>query len=170
VVRRLAAQSAIRRRISAKVPAGMPGGDYRVLVCADDTRRVREVKERNNCRAATGVLRIVPAVAGAPTPETVSQPAPASEPAPTPTPSPASAPVEAKAADADGDGTPDASDCPPQDAVVHPGAPDAPDLDGVDTNCDGLDGNPRGVDLRRCQVRQQSASAATDARGGREGG
>jgi hypothetical protein len=42
--------------------------------------------------------------------------------------------------DSDKDGTLDAQDCAPQDAAIHPGAPDLPDLEFVDSNCDGIDG------------------------------
>jgi hypothetical protein len=42
--------------------------------------------------------------------------------------------------DRDRDGTPDARDCAPLDASIHPGAPDPPDLSFVDSNCDGVDG------------------------------
>jgi len=41
--------------------------------------------------------------------------------------------------DFDGDGVTDAEDCAPADAAVHAGAPDPFD-DGLDTNCDGVDG------------------------------
>ena len=61
--------------------------------------------------------------------------------APAPSPSPAQSPPPAPARqDADRDGTPDAKDCAPKDASVHPGAPDLPDLSFVDSNCDGIDG------------------------------
>jgi hypothetical protein len=53
----------------------------------------------------------------------------------TPTPPPPPVPL-----DTDKDGTPDAQDCAPTDASVHPGASDTPDLDFVDSNCDGIDG------------------------------
>ncbi len=46
-------------------------------------------------------------------------------------------------ADADGDGTPDADDCAPRDAAIHPKAADIPDLGFVDSNCDGIDGTER---------------------------
>ena len=42
--------------------------------------------------------------------------------------------------DADGDGTPDADDCAPRDASIHPGAADVPDPAFVDSNCDQIDG------------------------------
>ena len=53
------------RRIAATtftVPAGVPAGDYRVLVCADDYGKVRESEEANNCAAATKVLKVTEAV------------------------------------------------------------------------------------------------------------
>jgi hypothetical protein len=46
-------------------------------------------------------------------------------------------------ADADRDGTPDADDCAPRDASVHPGAADLPDLAFVDSNCDLIDGTEK---------------------------
>lgn len=45
------------------------------------------------------------------------------------------------AGDLDGDLTGGAADCAPLDPSVHPGAPDRPDLDFTDTNCDGIDGD-----------------------------
>jgi hypothetical protein len=42
--------------------------------------------------------------------------------------------------DRDGDGTPDAQDCAPDDPAINPGAADKPDLQFVDSNCDGIDG------------------------------
>lgn len=42
--------------------------------------------------------------------------------------------------DSDEDGTLDAQDCAPRNAAIHPGAADRPDLDFVDSNCDGIDG------------------------------
>lgn len=41
------------------VPRGVPAGSYALIACADDTRRVRERRERNNCRSATRRMRIV---------------------------------------------------------------------------------------------------------------
>jgi hypothetical protein len=61
---------------------------------------------------------------------------PAAQPPATPTPPPA-------ATDGDGDGTPDTADCAPANASIHPGAADVPDLDFVDSNCDGIDGTER---------------------------
>ena len=54
---------------------------------------------------------------------------------------PAAPPSAHPAADGDRDGTPDEKDCRPNDAAVHPGAPDRPELAFVDSNCDGIDGN-----------------------------
>ena len=45
--------------------------------------------------------------------------------------------------DADGDGTPNTADCAPQNAAIHPGAADLPDLAFVDSNCDAIDGTER---------------------------
>jgi Calx-beta domain len=42
--------------------------------------------------------------------------------------------------DSDGDGY-IADDCAPFDPTINPGAPDAPDLSFVDSNCDGIDGD-----------------------------
>ena len=61
-----------------RVPAGVPAGNYALVACADDTRRVRESRERNNCRSATRRIRIVrpgvfpPAVPPARPPSTIS--------------------------------------------------------------------------------------------------
>src|SRR5262245_3709565 len=55
-------------------------------------------------------------------------------PSPTPTPTPT---------DTDGDGTVDTADCAPKNAAIHPGAADVPDLEFVDSNCDGIDGTER---------------------------
>ena len=51
-----------------------------------------------------------------------------------------SAPPPSAPLDTDKDGTPDTQDCGPKDASIHPGASDTPDLDFVDSNCDGIDG------------------------------
>jgi hypothetical protein len=59
--------------------------------------------------------------------------------APPPPPAPPTAPPAP--ADADADGTLDALDCAPRDKAVHPKAADLPDLDFVDSNCDGIDGS-----------------------------
>ena len=45
--------------------------------------------------------------------------------------------------DRDGDGVIDAQDCAPADPKIRPGAPDAPDLAFVDSNCDGIDGDEK---------------------------
>ena len=51
----------IRVRRTLTVPAGVPAGSFALIACADDTRRVRERRERNNCRSATRRIRIVTA-------------------------------------------------------------------------------------------------------------
>ncbi|MFN8222703.1 MAG: hypothetical protein U0R50_05565 [Gaiellales bacterium] len=43
--------------------------------------------------------------------------------------------------DVDGDGYLTPADCKPDDAAIHPGAADRPDLGFIDTNCDGIDGD-----------------------------
>lgn len=51
------------------VPSGIPAGrSYALIACADDTRRVRESRERNNCRSARRRLPIVPRRGSAPAP------------------------------------------------------------------------------------------------------
>ena len=45
--------------------------------------------------------------------------------------------------DRDGDGVADPQDCAPADPKIRPGAPDAPDLAFVDSNCDGIDGDEK---------------------------
>jgi len=57
-----------------------------------------------------------------------------------PTAHPVPVPLPSAPVDSDHDGTPDAQDCGPKDASIHPGAPDLPDLSFVDSNCDGIDG------------------------------
>jgi hypothetical protein len=99
------------------VPADTLPGSYRVISCADDGAVVREKKDTNNCAVAGPV-----AVTG-----TLLPPTPPTPPGPP---------------DADGDGVPDATDCAPTDPAVFPGALDDPDLAFIDTNCDGIDGDP----------------------------
>jgi len=60
-------------------------------------------------------------------------------------PVPTAPPPPPAPADTDGDGTLDAQDCAPQNAAIHPGAPDVPDLAFVDSNCDGIDGTEKDV-------------------------
>ena len=67
-------------------------------------------------------------------PPSQPKPTPAPTPAPAPTPPPSSAP------DSDKDGYDDAHDCAPNNAAIHPNAPDLPDLGFVDSNCDRIDG------------------------------
>lgn len=46
------------------VPVGLPAGDYRVLVCADDLGKVGEADEANNCLAADKAVRVAAAPGG----------------------------------------------------------------------------------------------------------
>ena len=52
-------RSFVRLLRTFRVPAGVPAGNYALVACADDTRRVRESRERNNCRSAAGRIRII---------------------------------------------------------------------------------------------------------------
>ena len=61
-------RSRLRMLRTYRVPAGVPAGDYALVACADDTRRVRERRERNNCRSAARRIRIVVPVPGLPAP------------------------------------------------------------------------------------------------------
>lgn len=72
-----------RRRVTAKLPATVTPGVYRLLVCADIRRKVRERRERNNCRASRTRLTIVAPPAPPPLPPPPAPPAP---PAPPPSP------------------------------------------------------------------------------------
>ena len=49
-------------RISATLPATQATGRWYVIACADDTRRVRESREGNNCRASAALTLAVPEV------------------------------------------------------------------------------------------------------------
>ena len=57
-VRPLAPRRSTRGSTVLEVPAGTAQGPHRLLACADDRRRVRERRERNNCRAARGSVTI----------------------------------------------------------------------------------------------------------------
>ncbi len=63
--------------VTLTVPRTTRGGLYRVIACADITRRVRERRERNNCRGARSVLRRIlvaePPQPPSPLPVTVSR-------------------------------------------------------------------------------------------------
>jgi len=111
-----------RGRVHLSIPASAPEGSYSLLACVDATRRVTERNERNNCRAARGRV-VVPGPGGV---------APPSSPSPPPV----------SSGDSDGAGFPDSVDCAPRDPSIHPGATDVPDSGFVDSNCDGIDGNP----------------------------
>jgi subtilase family serine protease len=41
------------------VPSTVPAGTYRVLACADDTAKVSEALETNNCKASTGTVQVL---------------------------------------------------------------------------------------------------------------
>jgi len=50
--------SSFTSNVELAFPGRGSSGDYRLLACADDTARVREANEDNNCRAASRSLRI----------------------------------------------------------------------------------------------------------------
>jgi hypothetical protein len=83
--------------------------------------RLQPVRGLTGVQAATQLYR---------SPRPHGHPVPAEPPPPAP-------------ADRDGDGTPDAQDCAPQSAAIHPGASDLPDLAFVDSNCDAIDGTEK---------------------------
>ncbi len=122
-VPRLKAHKSSRASVLLRVPRAARATVYSLVACADAGQAVREQNERNNCRTAHRHVVVLAAGGGvAPTTTattTTTAPAPA---------------------DSDGDGTPNAQDCAPNDASIHPGAPDLPDLSFVDSNCDGIDG------------------------------
>src|SRR6185503_10112284 len=91
--------------------------------------RAQQVVDRARNQAARQAFRGTTAHAGRPGAPQTPDP---SKPTPRPTPN-----------DRDGDGTPNAEDCAPDDPRIAPGAPDKPDLDFVDSNCDGIDGTER---------------------------
>lgn len=125
-VRALGVRRSRRVTIRALVPSDAVPGRYRLLACADTSRKVKETNERNNCRVAKGRFTVRRGAMGGP--------------APVPGP-----PVPG--VDDDGDGVGNALDCDPKNAGVYVGAPDQPTVPaGKDKNCDGFDGDAsRGV-------------------------
>lgn len=82
---RLKPEGRARGRAKLAVPSKVPRGVYFVLVCADDTKQVRERSERNNCRGSRsavglpGAPQAPPAPGGTPpwlSPETTISSAP----------------------------------------------------------------------------------------------
>ena len=113
--------------VNLPIPVATPAASgYRLLACADDTKKVRERRERNNCRAAKGTLTVAGSAPGGGGGGAPSGGGPS--------------------ADGDGDGSVDAADCAPSDPAIHPGAADEPDVPAFeDTNCDGIDGDEGGA-------------------------
>lgn len=110
-----------RGRIHLSIAADAPAGRYSLLACVDANRRVAESNERNNCRASRG-RGVLPGPGGVIPPS--------------------SPPPPMTSADSDGDGFADSVDCAPHNPAIHPRAQDVPDPGFVDSNCDGIDGNP----------------------------
>lgn len=149
----------------ALVEAPVPDTNARPTIRYTRTRR-QPVVSRAGRQAMSQVYRRVRPHRTVPMPPPASSP-PASPPPASPLP-----------ADADGDGTPDAQDCSPRDAAVHPKAADAPDLMFVDSNCDGIDGteaesvfaSPTGNDANpgtRARPKRQIDAAVRAAGGAR---
>ena len=61
------ARKVTKRTVTLRVPALLPAGAWRVVACADARRKVKESKERNNCRASRA-LALVPPTVGPPGP------------------------------------------------------------------------------------------------------
>jgi hypothetical protein len=59
-VHRLSRGQSAKGTRSVVVPAKTKPGVYRLLACADGTRRIRESNERNNCRASKRTVAITP--------------------------------------------------------------------------------------------------------------
>ncbi|HEX8207675.1 MAG TPA: CARDB domain-containing protein [Solirubrobacteraceae bacterium] len=75
-VPRLRAGAQNTARATFTVPAQVPVGTYYLVICADDTRRVKETSERNNCISSGQRL----SVASSPQPPTVGPPGAAGPP------------------------------------------------------------------------------------------
>lgn len=65
-------------RFKGSVPAGLPAGTHKLLVCADVKGQIRELSEKNNCRTV-GALTVLPQLPPT-TPPVVTTPAPPSTP------------------------------------------------------------------------------------------
>ncbi|WP_082624293.1 CARDB domain-containing protein [Nocardioides sp. Soil805] len=46
-------------KLTVVLPDGTPDGSYYVLACADASRKVRESKEKNNCRASAAAVEVI---------------------------------------------------------------------------------------------------------------
>ncbi|HEV8308164.1 MAG TPA: CARDB domain-containing protein, partial [Methylomirabilota bacterium] len=57
-VRGLAPGTQSTGRVVLTIPSTVPVGTYFLLACADDTGKVAEVDERNNCRASAAAVRV----------------------------------------------------------------------------------------------------------------
>ena len=137
--------------------------------------RAKPVVSRVGAQAMVQVFRRVRAHFRTPPPLTTVSPGTGTTTQPTTTTSaPAAQPTPG---DADDDGYPDDKDCAPRDARINPGAVDVPDLEFVDSNCDGIDGtvkdavfaSPNGADTnpgtREKPKRQIQAAVAAVAAG-----
>jgi hypothetical protein len=127
------------------VPATAAAGQYRLLGCADDRRKVKEKKERDNCRAATGTLTVSSLVG--------------------PGGGPAGGSGSGSAAvDNDGDGKPDVSDACPNGAASGSDADGDGCFDPEDADDDG-DGVADGSDNCPASANADQANTDGDAQG-----
>jgi hypothetical protein len=88
-VKALKATARSKGSATAVIPSAAAPGTYRILACADARSKVKESRERNNCRAA-GPLSVV---AAGPVVEPGTTPAPTETPSPTPTETPTPSPT-----------------------------------------------------------------------------
>jgi hypothetical protein len=79
---------AVSRRAVLRVPSATATGLWFLIACADDSRRIREKNERNNCRAAAKRTSLVQTVGASPPPPFPPPPAPPPSPPPSVAPTP----------------------------------------------------------------------------------
>ena len=98
-VKALKPKKQAKKTLSLTMPVSVAAGSYKLIACADAKRKVKESKEKNNCKAATlGVVTfggpggpVITPGGGTPgggTPTPTPTPTPTRTPTPTPTPPP----------------------------------------------------------------------------------
>ena len=58
-VKRIAARRTLTATVRVAVPRDLAAGSYVVIACADGAAKVREAREGNNCRAASGRVTVL---------------------------------------------------------------------------------------------------------------